>query len=135
MALITAAEMLEALRQAVALKGENYVYEYPTYEGGEPTAECVYIDPSTGGPSCVVAYALDVLRPDIWKASPVVQGNRTANEFTDYRENVLEVTVEAATVARAAQRVQDNEKPWSEALRAAEETYADFLHRHALEGV
>lgn len=124
MALITAEQMLEALRQSVAAQGEGFVYGYV-----DETDACVYID-NDGAPSCLVGHALSRLLPGTWREVPGVEGNTDARSL-DTNEEFLEY--DAKLVAEAAQMSQDLRETWGEALSAAEEIYSDIAR--AREGV
>lgn len=125
MALITAEQMLEALRQSVAEHGEDFVYK-----PHDADADCVYQE--DGYPSCLVGHALSRLLPQAWQNVPGVQGNVDALSLDPEGEAL---DWDAKIVAWNAQYEQDKRKPWGKALEVAEEVFLDINRNRSTEGV
>lgn len=99
------------MEEAVALKGEDFVYRTPEDE------DCCYIDPSDGSPSCIVGHVLVAAGvtaeiPEGHSASSVIP--RLMNEWADDRRLL--------TALDHAQSRQDSGTPWGDALRVFKET-------------
>lgn len=104
---ITVDELMPALERAVALKGEEFVYQ---------GANCRYF--RSGEPSCIIGHVIADIRPS-WV-------DDFAEADSSYEDSQVEApglrdrfTPEALVAARAAQRLQDCRNPWGEALEQA----------------
>lgn len=122
---IDKARALRLLEEAVAERGESYLY-------GTPDGSCVYVT-KDGQPSCGVGLALakagvpaDVLAYIDYNRDGAYESNRfdetqiDALDIVDYlREKDVVIEAEAAEVFRTFQREQDLEIPWGAALDEA----------------
>lgn len=106
---LTAERALQLLRE-VAAERPNYVYQSPV------EASCVYIDPQTHEPSCLIGHVL--IRAG-WTVKELETVNRTdigtllERSGFDPNENVVRILSEA-------QERQDGENTWARALAYAE---------------
>lgn len=113
---VTQEAAMDALRDAVAEKGAEYVYP----ENEKIGISCSYV--WDGRPSCIVGNALhrlgvslDILgRFEMTTAASVLDSLR-------YRK-ILVVDTETRQAYDEAQTAQDDGRPWGEALAAAEES-------------
>ena len=122
---LTAEKAHELMREAVAEKGEDYVYESPLASG-----ECAYLtyaDPEVPqedptGPSCIVGQVLvrvgvplEILRG--------AEGFRPAKALAELADRGVIVDCPARVVSALnhAQIDQDTGKSWGEALRTFEQ--------------
>ena len=119
--IINANEALELLREALKVRGENYVD--PNSKGG---CGCVNVtkDKETGDlrPSCIVGHALNIagvplefLYTNSGSATSVVGSWRVSDGAKD-----IEITKGAVIVFRAAQFVPDGGGTWGDALKNAD---------------
>lgn len=133
----TLPEVMQALREVVEERGENYVYQPPqTRDGDQPN--CYYADPTTGAASCVVGRVIAKLEPELFKAVRAAEstagqswsaydfGTETySDKIDDYvMTPKLPFSDQAISLLATAQTVQDNFKEYREVLAAAEEKYA-----------
>lgn len=129
---LTLAQTKEKLRRIVNLKGHEYVYEAPCYEGedGEPVPvmECNYSD-SDGNPSCIVGVLLSEVAPeafaklyhyewsdgryyppDVLSSTELLQADV---DLSDYFED------DALPLIHVVQRRQDDGRSWGDSLASA----------------
>ena len=140
--MLTLSAVQKALDDAVALKGEDYVY---------PSSDCAYsTNPALGeqAPSCIVGYVLNALEPEVFKEvakrewqkpdpslgvyvdeygyaldSTTVEGLRDRwgiRAFDDVEDGVVELLYEA-------QSNQDSGNTWGSSVALARE----YLERRA----
>jgi len=115
---------INALREVVVGK-EDYVYERPeiTLSDGNTYKHCVYVDPETDEPSCIIGWAIRQLVPsvkfprnDVW-----IMGATKPIPLDG-----AELTERAGYVFFAAQMLQDDlTHTWGQALKAAEKEYTE----------
>lgn len=135
----TLPEVMQAIREVVAERGENYVYQPPeTRNGDQPN--CYYADPITGAASCIVGRVIAKLEPELFEAVKVAEKvagqSWSAYDFgTDVFSDKIEdyvaipelpVSYQSLSLLAAAQTVQDNFQEYSSVLATAEEKYARF---------
>lgn len=105
----------EALEKVVNRAGRNFVYESPklNHDGSKNSLEtCMYIDPETGDPSCMIAQALAEMKIELkeeWDGEPVAM---TADEVL----SELGFSEKIQIAATQAQNLQDELKTWGEAI-------------------
>ena len=117
-------EAIQLVRDAVALKGEDYVYEPPKDDlYGGPT--CLYA--FDGKPSCIVGHVFAALGVPI---KPMEYGENSeekgiysfgvAGDVADRLEHdeLVGFTIAAKDFLRVVQRKQDEFYTWSDALQA-----------------
>ena len=111
----TLEDVLNAAREVVAEKGEDYVYSGP---GGS----CVYAN-EDGTPSCLVGHVIHRLDPNVFKhlAEKEFVDDTTAAELLTVEEYVPYEfwDMEAERAMNTAQEHQDDGVPWGTALKAA----------------
>lgn len=112
------ATFTEAIRQVVAER-PDFVYSSPNVMDGT----CVYRDPKTGEPSCLIGVALDRMGElpsldDLGRGSFL--GLNTKGPHSLVESFHLPLTVEETEAALRAQNVQDRGLPWATALEAYE---------------
>jgi len=117
---IDAARALELLRQAVALKGADYVYKPSDLETTD--LNCVYV--RDGRPACLVATALHVAGVPISVLSDMdaafhVIGD-TSFDVVCSTPGLPSFITPAVEVLRAAQQLQDSGMPWGHVVDVAE---------------
>lgn len=105
---VTGKQALKALKTAVKLKGEDYVY--PDSERS-PLGTCQYSDGKE--PLCIVGVALDSLGVNV-HGQP-----NTAADSINVRWDGVHLTERAIRILRAAQVSQDVGDDWGKALDAA----------------
>ena len=116
----TLEDVLNAAREVVAERGEDYVYSNSLNEGG--SGKCVYAN-EDGTPSCLVGHVIHRLDPNVFKnlAEKEFADDTTAAELLTVEEYVptdfWEMEAEAAM--NTAQAYQDDGLPWGTALKAA----------------
>ena len=109
--MITYDEALESLKRAVALKGEDYLYQYPV-----GVDSCEY--KVGGAPACIVGHVLADLAPDFFES--VIKGGRNRQEFRSLVSATdLDIEPDASLLLAEVQWKQDNRMAWGEALEAA----------------
>jgi hypothetical protein len=121
---LTYDEAVELLQEAVAKKGEDYVYEPPLVqtpyiEEGSQVALCVYFD-DEGSPSCIVGHALakkGVTREALDNVDSEL--NRNAGPYGLESAEVISAPVGVIDLLSLVQDYQDQGTPWGEALRIA----------------
>lgn len=108
-------QFIEAMKAAVAERGEDYVY--PEWSGNgleddyhDKWGQCEYSTPS-GEPACLIGLALSKIDEDL--VPKYGEGNISA--YYALPESISDVVRQAAN---EAQDEQDNEKTWGEALGA-----------------
>jgi hypothetical protein len=112
---------IELLEQAVAERGEDFVYYNAYQENYANYGACRYqID---GEPACLVGLALAKagVSPE---GLNLLEGSGITNSYTLNRPQNLKITPDALAVFQVAQDTQDNDGPWGEALRLAKEKAA-----------
>lgn len=97
-------DALNALRETVAVRGGDFVYE----------GQCVY--QLNGKPACIVGHVLARLLPEEWRETEIVKRNLSAYLLAEHGL----ASLDAANALDAAQSAQDQEIPWGEALEEAE---------------
>jgi len=111
---ITKEDALRALEEAVAEKGEDYIYQY-TDSDDPRNSICLYV--YDGAPSCIAGDALHRLGIPL-------------SAFEDHEGDTIDkvalrvdwpLHVDAVDVLYEAQCVQDGGRSWGEALAAARE--------------
>lgn len=109
---LTYDKALDLLKDAITLRGEDYVYE--KISGG-----CKYVH--GGGKSCIVGHVLVDLGVDVDALEWGHLRSSYAAEVLSALESdgILEATPEAASLLARVQRYQDNEVPWGRALERA----------------
>lgn len=115
-------QFTEALEKVVARAGADFVYSVPDllHDGTANNIEvCLYVDPETGEPSCLIAQALAEL--DI-KLDP--EWDEVISQSADEVMPNLGFSSRVSEAAAEAQMVQDNRKPWGYAL----ESYYNILN-------
>lgn len=94
---------VEALNQAVAVKGEDYIR--PAYTG------CVYTD-EAGAPSCILGWAYHIMTGQTMSTN---WNLRFSQEYKFYPA-LRELTQPVITSAEFAQTLQDKGSPWGYVL-------------------
>lgn len=121
---LNANNVTEALKAAVALNGEDYVY--PAESGGR----CDYV--RDGKPSCIVGHVLVGAGVEMWRLEAAdnnfggagTPANDLLRQLED--EEVLTYNAEALALLTKAQREQDLERPWGESLNRALKALAEL---------
>lgn len=122
MATYTRENVTKALEDAVALKGEDYVYP------GSSHQQCYYSvqDEDLGTvPSCIVGHVIAVLDPEGFEKVAAFESctgdSKSARAVLDYGslEGVKTIQDDGLVYAlTCAQSVQDNGRTWGEALNS-----------------
>lgn len=117
---------LASLRKVVAAKGEDYVYEPPTFRdysidhGQEiDVTEYAYFC-EDGSPSCIVGHVLHdigITKAEIGDLNRNVIFNHVGPSL--YEKGTLAVTSDALHLLRFAQREQDQNRTWGAVLAFA----------------
>lgn len=102
---ITGKQAIKALKKAVELKGEDYVY--PESKRGLE-GECLY--QAEGEPLCIVGVALDSLGVDLKGRTNL--GVRLINTYW----KGVKLTPKAQEIFAKAQQIQDENGTWGDAL-------------------
>lgn len=123
----TKEETLAALKEAVAERGEDYVYEADVVSLSEA---CSYSTVS-GAPSCIVGEVLARLTPDIFKSIHDFEWyNEEDGKFDLHEQSIcaemeingykinMPFTRYAIELLRRAQTLQDMGEPWGATLEA-----------------
>jgi len=119
---INATQMIEALRQAVETRGEDYVYKRPVAGGG-----CFYGDqsnPSEAG--CGVGLAIKLIDEKVFAKLVELEELRG---FSFPASEISELDIEATMLAAKFQYYQDAEYTWGTALQRAEATHLTLTRR------
>lgn len=113
------------LKKALAVKGEDYVYEQPVFESpsGYTAQRCAYFTPQ-GAPSCIVGHIMADLGHTVDDLdAPDELFEKTRNVGTDAPRALkhLGYTLDsrAIEVLANAQALQDGGRPWGEAVTDA----------------
>ena len=115
---ITKEDALRALEEAVAEKGEDYIYQYTDSDDWR-SYTCTYV--RAGEPDCMIGNALHRLGVPLDAFAP-----HEEKAFDRIADDVAPgIEEEAVRALRAAQSVQDQGRTWGEALRAAREVAPD----------
>lgn len=122
---ITLDRAVDLLREAVAERGENYVYEYPENAMGS----CVYVVTDYGdndelipvAPSCIVGTAMHKagVPLDFMAQSAINSSSSQSLREELMREAVADWDEGAALLFQWAQKYQDDSNPWGDSLRMA----------------
>lgn len=119
----TKEQALEALRKAVKLKGEDYVYP----EEEKFMGSCRYAN-DEGSPSCIVGHVVYILDPEAFKHLAAVEAEQETTAVEDltiaYEGSYLPEDFwdrATARVLQEAQSKQDTGSKWGDALGAAED--------------
>lgn len=127
---ITLADAVASIDKAVALKGEDHVYEM--HQGGSGMT-CKYAVPSPDGegyvPDCIVGHVLVDLgvNPDELQYTDDNDHGRIAEGDFSYmtvvaeQEGVFTINDDAANFLARAQFQQDNGMPWGQSVQKAKE--------------
>ena len=122
-------ETLAALKEAVAERGEDYVYE------GDPLSlsEACSYSTVAGAPSCIVGEVLARLTPDIFKSIHKYEWYNEEDGKFDLHEETIDLRMKIATgqmeipfrddaigLLQRAQRAQDCGASWGDALVQAQ---------------
>ena len=103
--------VVDLLRQAVATRGEDYVFPGARFN-------CAYAE-DDGTPSCLVGVVLDLVRPGAAQAADTAFVG-SARFLPEYADKIgVNITPEAADVLVVAQNCQDAGVPWGSAYQAA----------------
>lgn len=108
---ITTEDALRALEEAVAEKGEDFVYE--RVENGHGFLTCQYV--VGGAPSCIAAHALVRLGVPVGDLASLE--GQTPSGLAD--AGVIDADAEAIKVLDQAQSAQDAGETWGAALATA----------------
>lgn len=125
MKLVTKAEAIQLLRNAIALKGEDYVYPVPDNDFGPG---CLYV--KNGQPDCIVGHALAELgvpvekmeyrNDDSCREADVISADSIGqNEAKLISAYGLAFTGGAMEVLSVAQVLQDRGESWGFSLEEA----------------
>jgi alkylhydroperoxidase/carboxymuconolactone decarboxylase family protein YurZ len=114
------------LKKALAVKGEDYVYERPTFElnDGITINACAYFTPE-GQPSCIVGHVMADLGHTIDDLAETVtmagdhtfNTGSTAGMVMDYLG--YEIDEKTRSLLSIAQDYQDSGNPWGHAVETA----------------
>ncbi len=124
-------EAKQYLAEAVAEKGEAYIYqEVKKPDSWETT--CAYFDPDTKAPSCIVGHVLDR------KGVPFERmAGGDKNLFTDVQGlvdgRILKVDNETYALLTLAQEFQDGGISWGQAVKKALENYEERAEEYDAE--
>jgi hypothetical protein len=112
------------LERAVEEKGKDFRYTQPKDEWGN--AVCVYFDPDTKAPSCLVGHVLQYAGVTAYELE-----SSLANFSTDvddlYRHDILKADGETLMLLTIAQSEQDMGQTWGDSVDEALSSYADRL--------
>ncbi len=115
---ISTADALRALEEAVAEKGEDYIYPWTDIDGED---QCAYLD-NKGNPSCIAGHALVALGVPKW----LLADHNTGYNVGDlWSKGLVEMDADAREALQWAQTAQDSGHPWGEALRRARRAVDD----------
>lgn len=103
------------MEEAVALKGEDYVYEMPRNKEGDVIG-CSYIH--NDQPSCIVGHVLVAAGVD---PDQLHQHEGVAAENLTIRVQLWDTDYTMSRALNAAQEAQDSGETWGEALRVFKE--------------
>jgi hypothetical protein len=129
---ITLDESKQYLGEAVKEKGAEYVYKNVTHpDNGSET--CVYFDPKTKKPSCLVGHVL--VRKGV--TFERLDG-RDRNLYTDVQglidADIIKVDNETQALLSLAQGAQDQGATWGDALETALDEYKERAKYYDTEG-
>lgn len=125
--IINGKDALDLLKQAVDLKGADYVDP-----NSAPGRTCNYSD-MTGAPLCIVGHAFDSLGLDLMQigeggVDEIIEfehdpetGERTSEVGYTVASGTIAFTPAALTVFYTAQQYQDNGKTWGTGVEYAEQ--------------
>ena len=110
--------VLPALKRAVALKGEDYVYEKPTHEDGLLFCSNWTMENGVKVPSCIVGHVLFDLLPN---AQVAVRQHTPSDDELLYQRGAYGNTFDNKSweALRKAQNLQDSGNTWGIALEQA----------------
>ena len=114
---ITFDQMLEAIKRAVAERGEDFVYpddwrvkDHPAFPN-----TCVYFN-DDGSRSCIIGMAMGYIDPKF----PLTEFKAIGENFeAATKTGILEIEEDAANLATIVQDEQDSNVPWGLALENA----------------
>lgn len=114
---------IELLERAVAEKGADYVYASFAKEVSKNDSTCLYVDPETGAPSCIVGHVVSYLDsdllPEISEWETEATDDTTVFSLAGRLEDRLHFTERALATLTLAQQSQDNGITWGRALEYA----------------
>lgn len=111
---ITEAQFTKAMQEAVAERGEDYVYRVRV------NGSCVYVD-ADGSPSCLIGLALSKINPS---RLPDYHHPRNSIPALTLLDGIVPDAV--AWAADDAQTIQDTGHTWAEALKAYNRRLASY---------
>ena len=111
-------QFIQAMRDAVAERGRDYVYPLGNPDYALHDSSCVYSTPD-GTPACLIGLALSKVMPE------AVPEYDAPTETADELLLPLGFSQIVADAAFAAQTVQDTERTWGLALDVFEDVLAD----------
>ncbi len=129
--IIDVAHALQGLRNAVELKGEDFIYDSEEFQKLRGP-DCLYavIEDGKAVPSCIVGHVLAAagvpVKEMVWAFTPGDAGMFSSDVIWDLYLKInrdcegVEITRDAASVLQAAQSCQDTGNTWGAALDAAE---------------
>lgn len=109
-------EALRLLKAQVEKRGKEYVYKSPV--GGS----CVYFDPASGEPSCIVGCVLadlGVTYADITGPGPGFSDGNKVPIGRLWADGIIQAPDEVVTVLRTVQYEQDMGSRWGAAVAVA----------------
>lgn len=121
MSKFTDAQVTEALNNAAALKGEDYIYKNP--EASKATGPvCVY-SLKDGTASCIVGHVLKELDPEVFEEIAAWERENEDTPIVSFLEDMRTdlFTYEQGIALQRAQGLQDNRVPWGRARDSAVE--------------
>lgn len=128
---ITLDEAKDLLARAVEEKGSTYVYEQVVNDLGD--SQCLYFNPATRAPSCIVGHVLaykGVTYDDMF-ANDV---NTFASVATLADTEFIKVDNKTQALLSIAQGEQDQGQTWGNAVQEALETYEETASHYRTDG-
>lgn len=125
--MITEEQFTQAMRDAVAERGEDWVYPQLPNDDSDRTDDwhevgsCIYVH-ADGTPACLIGLALSKIDPALLPTRAEVE------PACNFLVGVVPESVRYA--AQAAQNAQDCGEPWGEALRSYESRLAYWEQGH-----
>lgn len=118
---ITFEEALAGLEKAIAAKGPEYVYRPLLVDETEGRTACMYFEPDTGAPSCIVGH---VLADHGFTLESVGAANSEETVKSLSARRILSLDERTETLLWQAQSRQDSGITWGEAVEHAKATVA-----------
>lgn len=120
---INRARAIELLKEAVAERGETYVYEVPN--AGDIDQSCLYVDTEEGAPSCGVGLALNRAGVELTllqklDAPPCGTGIDSFEAADILYSAGFDISPDAYKVFGVFQDLQDKGVTWGQSLAQAE---------------